>query len=682
MKNTFKRLSKNAVSLVLALVMVTTCVSVSMMTAGAGEVEQQTVQPVTPAPQAQEQPVAVQKTAQPAVAAAPAVEQSAAPAVEQSAAPAVEQSAAPAVEQSAAPAVEQSAAPAVEQAEQPAADQSAAPAVEQQPAKPEAPAVPSKGDLAPVGASSDSEEVGYSTYNSKDDTGFKDAKDAGKAFRIYFDLVNKNDLGVEIDNSVFYVYGSFDDSDIGTYVKATGYDYMPYDFINDEVKAQFLSKFQPYIDVTGKKIRWDYYAAHSGSLIDGCLDVLVFGEVENSSLQLYFDLPYDHNGVKPIENNGKVNKDDIDRFLVTSPVYLGDSYEAKAPEVIYDGDTPLYFNYWSVTKMASANNKHEAMEYTRCYDKNFNLSIYTNSVVTPVYKSSRPTGIDDQGITIAHINNSRGEENVNMEFLVSYNNVLGGVQLNKLDWFYCDGYWYSVDTGLFEYAYDNNGQLPAIVDYAGVVCDPYLYIEAVDNSDIETDGGTKTEAEYMSQYGDSFGHLDEVDLLNNDDIDGNEEICYACRLSLNNKNRVSIVRGAKAAFDPGQSGYNFANLELINANLVYRAGAVLYQVKIGNLPTADQLETLKQLILDEYCEEETDFQDWYGDNEGKQLYAMLMSDIVFGLISGYIDAATLSRYGIDMTYTATKTVSAPTYFTIYDIASTNPSAVPEGGIES
>ena len=61
---------------------------------------------------------------------------------------------------------------------------------------------------------------------------------------------------------------------------------------------------------------------------------------------------------------------------------------------------------------------------------------------------------------------------------------------------------------------------------------------------------------------------------------------------------------------------------------------------------------------------------------------MLMSDIVFGLISGYIDAATLSRYGIDMTYTATKTVSAPTYFTIYDIASTNPSAVPEGGIES
>lgn len=668
MKNTFKRLSKNAVSLVLALVMVTTCVSVSMMTAGAGEGEQQTVQPVTPAPQAQEQPVAAQKTAQPAVAAAPTVEQSAAPAVEQSAAPTVEQSAAPAVEQAA----------------QPAAVQSAAPAdVQQQPAQAEKPTIKvDKTGSDSVGAVADSEEVGYQTYNSNSDSGFKDARDEGRAFRINFDLVNKNDLGVEIDDSVFRVYGSFDDSDIGTYVKATGNDDMPYDFINDEVKAQFLSKFQPYIDVTGKKIRWDYYAAQSDSLIDGCLDVLVFGEVENSSLQLYFDLPYEHNGVKPIENNGKVNKDDIDRFLVTSPVYLGDSYEAKAPEVIYDGDTPLYFNYWSVTKMASANNKHEAMEYTRCYDKNYNLSIYTNSVVTPVYKSSRPTGIDDQGITIAHINNSCGEENVNMEFLVSYNNVLGGVQLNKLDWFDCESYGYSVDTGLFEYAYDNNGQLPAIVDYAGVVCDPYLYIEAVDNSDIENDGGTKTEAEYKSQYGDSFGHLDEVDLLNIDDNGGNKEICYACRLSLNNKNRVSIVRGAKAAFVPGNNGYNFANLELINANLVYRAGAVLYQVKIGNLPTADQLEVLKRFILNKYCEDETEFQDWYGDNEGKQLYAMIMSDIVFYLISGDIDAATLSNYGINMTYTATKTVSAPTYFTIYDIASTDPSAVPEGGIES
>lgn len=674
MNKRIKRLSKPVLAFALTLTLLMSCLTAGMAVTSAEDAA---------APLAEQKadaaPQPVNTVTQPAPAPQTAPVPAAPASVEKADAPV----AAPAAEQTV-----QANTPAQDSA--PAQEPVVAADVQQDTAQAEQPAVPSKDDDAPVGASDDSEEVGYTKYNDNnpdydpyDDPAFEAAKDAGKAFRINFDLVNKNDLGVEIDLYGLDVYGSFDDSDIGTYVKATGNDDMPYDFINDEVKAQFLSKFQPYIDVTGKKIRWDYYAAQRDRLNGGGLDVLVFGEVENSSLQLYFDLPYEHNGVKPIENNGKVNKDDIDRFLVTSPVYLGDSYEAKAPEVIYDGDTPLYFNYWSVTKMASANNKHEAMEYTRCYDKNFNLSIYTNSVVTPVYKSSRPTGIDDQGITIAHINNSRGEENVNMEFLVSYNNVLGGVQLNKLDWFYCDGYWYSVDTGLFEYAYDNNGQLPAIVDYAGVVCDPYLYIEAVDGSDIETDGETKTEADYRSLYGDSFGHLDEVDLLNIDDIDENKEICYACRLSLNNKNRVSIVRGAKAAFDPGQSGYNFANLELINANLVYRAGAVLYQVKIGNLPTADQLENLKQFILNEYCEgNETDYQYWYGDYEGKQLYAMFMRNIVNGLISGYTNTETLSNYGINMTYTATKTVSAPTYFTIYDIANTDPSAVPGGGIES
>jgi len=75
-------------------------------------------------------------------------------------------------------------------------------------------------------------------------------------------------------------------------------------------------------------------------------------------------------------NFGKKNKDDINE---NAPVFV------PAPLWIEVDGTTKYFQYWSV-KRASEFGSAE-VEYTRCYDYCFDLSIFTNCIVEPIYVS-------------------------------------------------------------------------------------------------------------------------------------------------------------------------------------------------------------------------------------------------------------------------------------------------------
>lgn len=138
----------------------------------------------------------------------------------------------------------------------------------------------------------------------------------------------------------------------------------------------------------------------------------------------------------------------------------------KAPLIIYNGNTPYYFQYWSVKKASSYGMK--AAEYTRCYDYEFNLSLFMDTVIEPVYDTTwvqtdnPPTTYNmynrfdpekqiaadnTNGISIAFLENSRNQYNngdrgtrltdatpaadvIYSDFLLSFNNFAGKEQLN------------------------------------------------------------------------------------------------------------------------------------------------------------------------------------------------------------------------------------------------------------
>ena len=157
----------------------------------------------------------------------------------------------------------------------------------------------------------------------------------------------------------------------------------------------------------------------------------------------------------------------------------------KAPLIIYtdvnDDTTAQYFKYWMVeTDKDYTNMKMASREYTRCYDPEFNLSLFQDCTITPVYgpdtfesrgmASPVPATYNDytrfdpdiqrnadstNGVTITFIENSRNQYNygeygdgankdnmastrrgagdrVYSDFVMSYNNVAGGVMLKDL----------------------------------------------------------------------------------------------------------------------------------------------------------------------------------------------------------------------------------------------------------
>ncbi|WP_405356454.1 hypothetical protein [Ruminococcus sp.] len=164
-----------------------------------------------------------------------------------------------------------------------------------------------------------------------------------------------------------------------------------------------------------------------------------------------------------------------------APVFI------KAPLIIYsdvdDESTAQYFMYWSVETEANYTSmKMASREFTRCYDPEFNLALFQNCKITPVYgpESFETKGMaapvpnvynnyerfdpeiqqkldSTNGVTITFIENSRNQYNmgafgdasgadaamadsrkgagdrVYSDFVLSYNNVAGGDLLRDID---------------------------------------------------------------------------------------------------------------------------------------------------------------------------------------------------------------------------------------------------------
>ena len=177
-----------------------------------------------------------------------------------------------------------------------------------------------------------------------------------------------------------------------------------------------------------------------------------------------------------VTTSGETSQAGLNANPDNKPVFI------KAPLIIYtdvnNENTAQYFKYWSVkTEEDYTNMKMASREFTRCYDPEFNLSLFQDCTITPVYGvetfeskgMAAPVPTDnteysysrfdpeiqqkldsENGVTITFIENSRNQYNkgdfgdaatakdamadsregagdrVYSDFVLSYNNVAGG----------------------------------------------------------------------------------------------------------------------------------------------------------------------------------------------------------------------------------------------------------------
>ena len=283
-------------------------------------------------------------------------------------------------------------------------------------------------------------------------------------------------------NQFYVVKGVFTENEMQTYLTLNNGKLA---FASDTLKKTFINKKAPLEDNFMQTLSFsDSTINEQGGGWDAdenySCEVAAVGS--NTTITASFNLPYavDESLVPQDNGSGKVQritaatkgmKNNIDCFdwYVTSgktnSAATGDDPEfVKAPLIIYEGSTPYYFQYWSVKKASSYGMK--AAEYTRCYDYEFNLSLFMDTVIEPVYGTTwaqtdnPPTAYDmygrfdpekqiaadsTNGISIAFLENSRNQYNekgggsrdkgdaadvIYSDFLLSFNNFAGKEQLN------------------------------------------------------------------------------------------------------------------------------------------------------------------------------------------------------------------------------------------------------------
>ncbi len=326
-------------------------------------------------------------------------------------------------------------------------------------------------------------------------------------------------------NQSYTVSGVFTKEELQTYMTLSGSSIV---FKDDVLKRTFINSKAPYednfmqnlsfasspIDETGKG--WDANGDYSCSV--------TAPDTADYTINAYFNLPYAVNESLVPQESGTTKKiaynssktaygsKDItcfDWYVTSGPTnkkQTGTPVFVNAPLIVYtdvnNENTKKYFQYWSV-KSQSVYGKQSA-EYTRCYDYEFNLALFMDCIIEPVYadtwaqatgnpnppttydnyKRYNPelqiTGTAEQNISISFLENSRNQ----------YNNDGGGTRTGSAaDVIYSDfllNFNYNSTDGLKQL-----NTLPADTKKAGLV------VEAVDY--MQTESGS-TRFDYNKNY--------------------------------------------------------------------------------------------------------------------------------------------------------------------------------------
>ena len=265
----------------------------------------------------------------------------------------------------------------------------------------------------------------------------------------------------------YKVSGSLSAEDISTYFTVSnevpdqsnsGAATTAYTFADDDKRALFLNTYGPYENNYMTKIKWNtalksdtnsagvdikYYSASHQYIID----VNPISD-EQKYVNFKLKLPYDHTtswktNWAPIPNSdgnvaydstqSVISIDNLDymSWYATNGVKrygtdAGDPVFVTAPEKVIDNGVIKYFRYWSVKTVPTEQN-YSSVEYTKCYAREFNLAIFQDTIVEPIFtelsgdeisSGYTPNPHDEaqanaSGATITYIENSRNQYNNN-----------------------------------------------------------------------------------------------------------------------------------------------------------------------------------------------------------------------------------------------------------------------------
>jgi len=365
-------------------------------------------------------------------------------------------------------------------------------------------------------------------------------------------------------NYTYTAKGAFTDDELSTYMVLDG---TKVKFQDDVHKATFVENKAPYVDNFMQTLTWNSAGATVGTYNTSTNTLPVSVAVNTSDpkkLTVNIKLPYVHNSkyagkyAATVDANGVGTYKTPTNELVTGTTFeYGDwfSFTSRrsggaepdfihAPDWITKNGSNVKFRYWDV--YANVDGREDVI-YTRCYDNGFNLALFTDCTLVPVYWGMDAPVSDAGGATIGLMETSRNQYNnggkgsatpaagnyrnyaddrIYVDFLVSLNKV--AINGHDADTFHEEA----------------NGKF-----YAGVV------IEAVEQ--LDEAGLTKTDSYYKSTYGATLSDMSGKEAALKTFIGGtanNKMMKYEFDAkTLDNKDRARVST-------------NFANKKTLDAN--------------------------------------------------------------------------------------------------------------------
>ncbi len=163
-------------------------------------------------------------------------------------------------------------------------------------------------------------------------------------------------------------------------------------FKSNDLRKEFINNHAPYEDDFMLTITWDKDPS-SSSYSSGTISLVTTGTSNpDRAVKAYFKLPYDVDS--NLAATGTTKKTAVVQDPVTTQygnhVTVNDDF-VTAPRTLEGG---YYFQYWQITFVtgSDANNDKVANNTKRCYYDKFNMTLYQDAYIEPIYKTEAEGG--------------------------------------------------------------------------------------------------------------------------------------------------------------------------------------------------------------------------------------------------------------------------------------------------
>ncbi len=177
-------------------------------------------------------------------------------------------------------------------------------------------------------------------------------------------------------------------------------------FKDATARKNFINKFAPYEDDFMMGIEWSDKNPKSATYSDGTISLETTGESKPDRLvKAYFKLPYEVDANLAATSTTKQPRAEVKHpvmttqygnWVTTNREYQNEDAAAfvTAPRELTSGGTTYYFQYWQITFVTGSDEQHDKVENNtkKCYFDKFNMTLYQDSYIEPIYKSAAEGG--------------------------------------------------------------------------------------------------------------------------------------------------------------------------------------------------------------------------------------------------------------------------------------------------